>query len=190
MAAPCYLGWDFSTQQVPRHLPRPSPAVPSLGRAVGPGPPRFLGALPAAGLRCPGRLRGAGNGGCPGGMRGMSSALPRPPRTIGARPSFCRQLPSPPRAFRARSPPPEAGLPCGAARPARARPGLRERGGAPCPGSHGWCQIIHGITQSLGLDCPGRLWSLPRWRWLVDVCTESCAVCLEMSLIKQGDWTG
>lgn len=100
-------------------------------RATSPAPP--LLSPPSAGQRgrdhsgccglCP--LRGcaardgsehprrAGNGGCPGGMRGMSSALPA--ATAAAehhrgQAFLLPSLPSPPRAFRARSPPSSGGF--------------------------------------------------------------------------------
>lgn len=141
MAAPCYLGWDFSTQQVPRHLPRPSPAVPSLGRAAGPGPLRLLWALPAARLRCPGRLRtppACGERGLPRWDAGDELSASR--RHRGRRAPSGPGLPSPVASV------PSPRLPCplspfqrrlcragllAVSGPGR---GCGERGGAPCPG--------------------------------------------------------
>lgn len=118
--------------------PRLSPAVPSLGRAVGPGPPRFLGALPAAGLRCSGRLRappGCGERGMPRRDAGDELGAPR-----GRRARSGPGLPSA-GSFRPLPAPSVPALPlprrvCRAGLPAQPGPGrgCGERGGAPCPG--------------------------------------------------------
>lgn len=41
----------------------------------------------------------------------------------------------------------------------------------------------------IGTDCPESLWSLPYWRCSRTFWTQSCAMCIGMTLLQQGDWT-
>lgn len=104
MAAPCYLGWDFSTQQVPGPPPPPLLSPPLPRRAAGPGARRGgPGACPARGSS--GAASAAASGSCKGARPGLARPPWRPPDL----PMPGTGLP-PPGSFHRPCPPPGEGL--------------------------------------------------------------------------------
>lgn len=179
MAAPCYLGWDFSTQQVPG-----PPPLPSLGRRrlrAGQRARGLGGAVLASarGLPCPALRRArpvpppqprvwseVGAGGYPqpglGSCRRARPALPRPQRGPAGLPLCCpaarkgNWLSSSPAAI---SPPPlllaAAVLLCSVsscvAGPGCALGALRAGGSCTPAACHSWWKMIASVSCGLRL---------------------------------------